>query len=525
VYLGGTYISNIVNTNKSKNDFTTFLFASLVGGRNVRIDQATEKDPYIFIDSRFYTFKPYSYYVNFINNKTLQTIEETFASNDVFLKTIIKSIEHSNGDITINTKNIEGDSKLVIHTDKLKNELILKAADYNLKNTTDSDPKSLALKILTKKSKDNNNNTVFHINKLIEGNCLKLEQIIEFTWAEIFSSSSSSSFSISTSSDSSNQSSSSKISSSSSTFSSSSSIGSFECCDLMRVTDFIFNLNPLYTEVLLNVDISFNVNECAPGNENLRKFSENNVNGYVGLANTKVYFPENIYNIATNNYFWSYRETQILSNKQAKIIYNLLENAFYTTGVRLYDINYIKKSPNLIRHEIVTPSDKVFDTYNNLPTNIPIEEYTLTCFTANVEIFDEIFSALEENLNFRIDTEYNNIIQTLYFNTASFIRDSVVYLGNGLYKVTYFVEDNYDISEDDGILEVIVQKCYSINNFYANIGQLEITVESCCDDNDIFEDFDSNSSQSSVSSGNYIVDEFGTPLVDEFGNLISYIFV
>jgi hypothetical protein len=239
VYLGGTYISKVINTDKSKSDFTTFLFASLVGGRNVRIDQATEKDPYIFIDARFYTFKPYSYYVDFSNNITLQTLEDTFASNNVFLKTIIKSIEHSNGDITINTKNIEGDSNLVIHTDKLKNELILKAAEYNLKNTTDSSTKS-SIKILTKKSKDTNNNTVFHVNKFIAGNCLKLEQILEFTWSDVFSSSSSSiSTSSSISSSSSISMSLSNNSSSSNSSSSSSSDGlsssQTECCNDCRI--------------------------------------------------------------------------------------------------------------------------------------------------------------------------------------------------------------------------------------------------------------------------------------------------
>lgn len=485
VYLGGTYISKIFNTDKSKSDFTTFLFASLVGGRNVRIDQATEKDPYIFIDSRFYTFKPYSYYVDFSNNTPLQTLEDMFASNDVFLKTIIKSIENSSGDITINTKNIEGDSKLVIHTDKLKNELILKAAEYNLKNTTDIDSKSLALKILTKKSKDTDNNTVFHVNKLIEGNCLKLEQILEFTWEQIISSSSSSSsslsfstFSNSSNSDTSSNSSSSKQSSSSSLVSSE----SYVCCDLMRVVGVGF-----YTVETVDANTQIDFNEDYTSEDlNLRQFISKNVKGRFDIHDTslnlttRVNFPEQLHNIATYNYFWSYYKTTIINERTAIVNYHLRQDDQYATGVRLYGINYTKESPNLIRHEIVTPKNNVIDTYNSLSVIIPVDDFNVTGFSADLSNLTEIYTVLENNFDFKIKTDYNGNIQTLYFNTSSFIRNSIQDIGDGLYKATYLVEDTYDMSDKDGILEIIVEKCYIIQN-NNKIGDLNITIESSCD--------------------------------------------
>jgi hypothetical protein len=107
LFIGNTYISDVT---KNKNDFSTFLFASLVGGRNIRIDQATEKDPYIFIDARFYTFKPYNYYVSLSNNEPLSNLEATYGNtSDVYLKTIIKNITTVSGDVAIHIKNLEVD--------------------------------------------------------------------------------------------------------------------------------------------------------------------------------------------------------------------------------------------------------------------------------------------------------------------------------------------------------------------------------------------------------------------------------
>jgi len=162
VYIGSTYIANISTSKTEKTDFTTYLFASIVGGRNIRIDQPTEKEPYIFIDSRFYHFKPYSYYVDFNNNIDINLLETT---NYSLNNSILKSINYINGDVYVNIKNIESPN-ITIYIDFKTNELTLKAPEYNLKNTKSNNVVSFNL--LTKKSKNEFGNTSFHINKLIE---------------------------------------------------------------------------------------------------------------------------------------------------------------------------------------------------------------------------------------------------------------------------------------------------------------------------------------------------------------------
>ena len=79
VFIGKTFISdNGSNKNVKENCFSTFLFASIVGGKNVRVDQATEKEPYIFIDSKFFNFKPYDYYIDYINGSSFSELEEKY---------------------------------------------------------------------------------------------------------------------------------------------------------------------------------------------------------------------------------------------------------------------------------------------------------------------------------------------------------------------------------------------------------------------------------------------------------------
>lgn len=41
-----------------KNCFTTFVFATIIAGKNVKISPATESDPYIFIDNKWFDFRP-----------------------------------------------------------------------------------------------------------------------------------------------------------------------------------------------------------------------------------------------------------------------------------------------------------------------------------------------------------------------------------------------------------------------------------------------------------------------------------
>lgn len=74
------------------NCFTTFVFASIVGGKNVRIIPATEDDPYIYIDSRWYDFAP--------------------CGNPV--TSIFHSVEYNNGDVNVFLKSVTSDGSVVI---------------------------------------------------------------------------------------------------------------------------------------------------------------------------------------------------------------------------------------------------------------------------------------------------------------------------------------------------------------------------------------------------------------------------
>ena len=236
LFVGKTHLS----TNDklpSNNGQSVFLFASLTAGKNVRIDQATEKEPHIFIDAKFYDFKPYGYLVNYSTNKDLKLLEAAFKSPEVNLKTIIDSIGDYQGDSVINFKAISSSRGIVI--EEVNNELILKASIYDLQN------KGNGIKLFTGRSKDANSNYEFNINRLIEGNCVKFKQIMEFTWDDNSSSSNSSSsdssssylIKSSSSSYSSEISSSSKLSNSSNSSSSDSS-QSLDCCALSKIKGF-----------------------------------------------------------------------------------------------------------------------------------------------------------------------------------------------------------------------------------------------------------------------------------------------
>ena len=77
-----------------ENCFTTFLFASIVGGKNVRVQPATEDNPYILIDSRWYDFKP--------------------CGNEV--TSIFDHLEYDdNDDITVFLKSLTSDGSVVIN--------------------------------------------------------------------------------------------------------------------------------------------------------------------------------------------------------------------------------------------------------------------------------------------------------------------------------------------------------------------------------------------------------------------------
>lgn len=106
VYLGKAALAGLNGATSSyfpdqvdRNCSTTFLFASIVGGRNVRVDPATEEDPYIYIDARWYSFRPCG----------------NDSSTGWPANSILSSVSSSEaGDITVYVKSLTTDGSVVI---------------------------------------------------------------------------------------------------------------------------------------------------------------------------------------------------------------------------------------------------------------------------------------------------------------------------------------------------------------------------------------------------------------------------
>jgi len=234
VFVGKTFIADDgTNRNTKENCYSTFLFASIVGGKNVRVDQATENDPYVFIDVKFFNFKPFDYYIDVLAGSTNEELESKFAPNgESYNDTIIESVtQNSDGDVLFMVKTLGTDGKLTIADGG--QQLELRASIYKVENI--DFPENVPL--YTHTSKDSDGNNIFHINKLIEGSGVLFEQVLEFDWESVvnlFSSSSSlsslSSVSLSSSSTSESSSSNSSSSTSSQSSVSDQSSQSEECC-------------------------------------------------------------------------------------------------------------------------------------------------------------------------------------------------------------------------------------------------------------------------------------------------------
>ncbi len=85
----------------SQNCHTSYFWASIVGGKSVRVDAATIQDPYIFIDAKWYDLKPINYYN--------QWIEKYNPPDGVKLYEYIKDLEEEI-DKTIPISNIIGNT-------------------------------------------------------------------------------------------------------------------------------------------------------------------------------------------------------------------------------------------------------------------------------------------------------------------------------------------------------------------------------------------------------------------------------
>lgn len=138
VYLGKGFTSDTDKLNNlsadqkrasQQNCYSTFYWASLVGGKSVRIDSATSEDPYIFIDSKWYDLKPINYYNEWIkkynppiNVKLYEYIDELEDQINVdippgnILSNINYDISEGTQDPIYNIKSLESDGSIVIES-------------------------------------------------------------------------------------------------------------------------------------------------------------------------------------------------------------------------------------------------------------------------------------------------------------------------------------------------------------------------------------------------------------------------
>ena len=497
-FIGNTYLADNATL---PNNYSTFLFASLTGGRNIRIDQATEQDPYIFIDARFYTFKPYSYYVDFNQNQSLNYLESNYQpSTNLFLNTVIQNLTTSiNGDIIVSIKNLIVDSKLTFYTSPDESEIILKAPLYNLQNTTENK----VIRIFQGASKDSNNNTLFQMRKLIEGKCITLDQVLEFNWTTIFSSFDSSSSSISSVSSVSNKSSSSdsidSLSSPSSVSENSSSsisvgngsLGSI-CCDDCGIPTATFVPNGC--SVALTSIVQQVLFPCGNSSKDFieQNYSFNAIVNCSGKpVNMFVQFPLNIYSATADGNFWRYTGTNYIDQDNTQVNYDLVVGGTLDKGITVETFNYTKNVPNLVQHDLTFGSN-TYIVYNGLTTTIPQTDLPDGCSGADITMANTVFSAVEALLSFQLETAYTDSTDTLVMTDYAFpgdvypaanvfFRDSVTLLTPTTALVKYTVTDpEYNSGESDAYFQIEVSVCAIEEPSYTIAGTLELTVLAVC---------------------------------------------
>lgn len=180
VYLGKATLADTSDTDGffphqvEENCYSTFLFASIVGGRNVRIDPATEEDPYIYIDSRWYTFRPCGYegVEDWPANSVLSRVDVAGDGNvTAYLKSITTDgsvvIEGGNSTFVWSDQGPTGDQ----NNDPNFCDIILKTHKYDCANICDKGGIYSHRKGVPGKS-----DVVFFFKSLFEGYCIKLDE-------------------------------------------------------------------------------------------------------------------------------------------------------------------------------------------------------------------------------------------------------------------------------------------------------------------------------------------------------------
>jgi hypothetical protein len=169
-----TFFSNLSSENQCS---STFIFGSLVGGRNLSITPATATDPYVYLDGRWYDFKASGYNSTYIPaNNILSNIE----------------IDSELGKITLYLKNITSDGSLLFespsqvvteeteasispYNESNYADIILKAHRYDCANVCGPTGLFAGRKGIPGKS-----DTIFVFKTIFGGRCIKVDYNDDF---------------------------------------------------------------------------------------------------------------------------------------------------------------------------------------------------------------------------------------------------------------------------------------------------------------------------------------------------------
>lgn len=181
VYVGKSSLVDNNSGNKTlkegSNCLSTFLFGSIIPGRNIRLDIPTEVDPNTFIDAKFFDFQSYSPLIS--GSCTLGKTQDTSGdvsyyfralkndgSSDLMSWTIIEADDASfyiGYDGKTYYKQADGSYSLSIVATN-PNSLILKTHTLDVTNSFSFMPS-----LYTHKTADEYGNTTFYLNKIIAG--------------------------------------------------------------------------------------------------------------------------------------------------------------------------------------------------------------------------------------------------------------------------------------------------------------------------------------------------------------------
>jgi hypothetical protein len=172
---GALNIENYKNINTDNGCSSIFLFASLVGGNNnFRIDPATENDPNIFMDSKWYAFRSAgndSLDIKVANN-VISDVINTGTKTTVYFKSITSDgtivVQGGNSSYTYSVSGAVGN----LENDSNYSDIMLRSHKYDCHNICLDGSSGF---YYGKKGIPGNTDVLFLFKSLVGGTCIKVD--------------------------------------------------------------------------------------------------------------------------------------------------------------------------------------------------------------------------------------------------------------------------------------------------------------------------------------------------------------